>query len=124
MSAPPLALLDPATAQLLLSPPVATSPGGSAARRCRTSAAAVAVESETAEVVVAIGATGAERGNGPGSYGACTLGGRIGNHSDVRSTPRDLLRSAITRGVSVKFSVCVMSPLTKSESIGVQGCGS
>ena len=30
----------------------------------------------------------------------------------------------MTSGVSVKFSVCVMSPLTISESMGVHGLGS
>ena len=30
----------------------------------------------------------------------------------------------MTSGVSVKFRVCVMSPLTSSESTGVQGRGS
>src|SRR6266851_5372882 len=122
MSAPPLALLDPATAQLLLAPPVAMRPGGNALSRSYSDATADASPSDTARMG-AIFPTSVRGEYGPGSYGDWPLGGSTGNHSLVRSGPSDLSRRAMTSGVSVKLSVCVMSPLTISESIGVHGFG-
>src|SRR5260370_22214791 len=123
MSAPPLALLDPATAQLLLAPPVAISPGGNARSRSYNDATADASPSDTARMGAILPRS--VRGEyGPGSYGDWPLGGSTGNHSLVRSGPRELSRSAITSGVSVELSVCVMSPLTISQSIGVHSLGS
>src|SRR6266700_2249330 len=122
ISAPPLALLAPATAQLLLLPPVARRPGGSDTRRWYASPAATASASVT-WATGPIGVTVAWPGYGPGSYGDWGFGGSTGNHFETRSAPRDFSSSAITSGVSVKLSVCVMSPLTISESIGVHAFG-
>ena len=98
-------------------------PGGNALSRSYSEATADASPSDTARIG-AILPTSVRWGYGPGSYGDCELGGSTGNHSVVRSGPSDLSRSAITSGVSVKLSVCVMSPLTISESMGVQDFGS
>src|SRR5258708_28878644 len=98
------------------------SPAGRALRRL-SSAVADSASALLTALSVSTGAGATCDAYGPGSYGDCWFGGRTGNHSEVRSGPSVLLRIAMTSGVSVKLSVCVMSPLTISESSGVHGFG-
>src|SRR5439155_1347297 len=96
-NAPPLLLVDPATAQLLLAPPVAMRPGGNALSRSYSEATADASPSDTARIG-AILPTSVRGGYGPGSYGDWGLGGSTGNHSVVRSGPCAAGRAAARSG--------------------------
>src|SRR5690242_12357622 len=80
-SAPPLALREPLTAQLLLAPKLDAMTSSDASLWWIACALAA---TWSVIVIPAIDCGCCAFGYGPGSYGDCWFGGRIGNHSFVR----------------------------------------